>query len=139
MFSNLFFFFLLIENGTSFESTTTTNNLTINYADNEIDNGHEIAGESTDADDGHHITMTELPRHGITLAQPPPRSPNSHGSSGGPFFEEGPEPQNVTAKLGTSVLLDCKIGLLYDKTVSQLTLFSVRLVYLFHRLKSKTC
>ncbi|KAK7571969.1 hypothetical protein V9T40_014441 [Parthenolecanium corni] len=106
------------ENGTSFESTTTTNNLTINYADNEIDNGHEIAGESTDADDGHHITMTELPRHGITLAQPPPRSPNSHGSSGGPFFEEGPEPQNVTAKLGTSVLLDCKIGLLYDKTVS---------------------
>lgn len=62
--------------------------------------------------------MTEMPRPGITLAQPPPRSPNSYGFSGGPFFEDGPEAQNITAKLGTSILLDCKIGLLYDKTVS---------------------
>lgn len=91
----------------------------MNYADNEIDNGPEIFGESADADDGHRMT-TESPRSGITLAQPPPRSPNSQGVSGGPFFEDGPEPQNVTAKLGTSVLLDCKIGLLYDKTVSHL-------------------
>lgn len=75
--------------------------------------------ESMDAKDGPSL-ITESVRSGITLVQPP-RLPNNQVSAWGPFFEDGFEPHNVTAKLGTTVLLDCKIGLLYDKTVSNPT------------------
>jgi hypothetical protein len=40
------------------------------------------------------------------------------GPRWGPYFEEGAEPQNVTARVGSTVRLDCKIGMLHDKTVS---------------------
>ncbi|VVC29363.1 Immunoglobulin subtype,Immunoglobulin-like domain,Immunoglobulin-like fold,Immunoglobulin subtype [Cinara cedri] len=40
------------------------------------------------------------------------------GSKWSPAFEDGPGPDNVTARFGSTVQLDCKIQLLYDKTVT---------------------
>lgn len=106
--------------------TLLSSNVTINLAENEIDNSHETETENVDVVDenvGHTSVITEATsRPGITLPQPP-RSPHNKASAWGPFFEEGSEPHNMTAKLGTTVLLDCKIGLLYDKTVSVLIRF----------------
>lgn len=42
------------------------------------------------------------------------------GSKWSPLFEDGPGPDNVTARIGSTVQLDCKIQLLYDKTVCKL-------------------
>ncbi|XP_049831211.1 uncharacterized protein LOC126272415 [Schistocerca gregaria] len=38
----------------------------------------------------------------------------------GPYFEDGEGPHNVTARVGQTVVLDCRIGLLQGKTVSWL-------------------
>ncbi len=53
----------------------------------------------------------------ITL---PPRPAGRYylNSRWGPYFEEGAEPTNLTTRVGETVLLNCKIGLLHDKTVS---------------------
>ncbi|XP_050066789.1 cell adhesion molecule 3-like [Aphis gossypii] len=40
------------------------------------------------------------------------------GSKWSPLFEDGPGPINVTARIGSTVELNCKIQLLYDKTVT---------------------
>jgi len=45
--------------------------------------------------------------------------PHYHqGPRFGPYFEDGVESVNLTARVGTTVRLDCKIGMLQDKTVS---------------------
>lgn len=35
-----------------------------------------------------------------------------------PYFEDGQEELNVTARIGSTVVLDCEIGMLGNKTVS---------------------
>lgn len=54
-----------------------------------------------------------------------PSVPHYHlpNSRFGPFFEGGPEPHNVSARVGSSVEFDCRIGLLQDKTVSASWIF----------------
>ncbi|XP_076245392.1 uncharacterized protein LOC143185942 [Calliopsis andreniformis] len=36
----------------------------------------------------------------------------------GPYFEDGDEEMNITARIGSTMLLDCKIGMLGDKQVT---------------------
>lgn len=66
------------------------------------------------------ISYTEPKRYGHsrTYVLPPYNPPPD--ARWGPFFEEGPEPHNVTARVGSKVVLDCRIGLLHDKMVSNL-------------------
>lgn len=45
----------------------------------------------------------------------------------GPYFEDGNQETNVTARIGSTVLLDCKIGMLGDKKVSVAPLIYVHL------------
>jgi len=49
----------------------------------------------------------------------PPKHSHAHQGRYGPFFEDGAGIHNVTARVGSTVMLDCKIGMLQDKTVSR--------------------
>lgn len=71
----------------------------------------------TSAATGAVISYTEPARHvpSRTYVLPHYHQPDSRW---GPFFEEGPEPHNITARVGSTVVLDCRIGLLQDKMVS---------------------
>lgn len=75
--------------------------------------------------------MTPPKTTAITF-RPPVRLPviphHHHGPRWGPYFEDGIESQNITARVGSTVRLDCKIGMLHDKTVSSMRAFNL-LVY----------
>ena len=69
-------------------------------------------------------TYTFAPEIVTTAVHFVPWLPSVHhhhqGARWGPYFEEGAEPQNVTARVGSTVRLECRIGMLHDKTVSEL-------------------
>ncbi|KAK3923238.1 Triple functional domain protein [Frankliniella fusca] len=62
------------------------------------------------------------PDGGAQAQLPPPAlKKHMHSAQGhfGPYFEDGPGPHNVTTRVGSTVTLNCRVGMLQDKTVSQ--------------------
>lgn len=49
----------------------------------------------------------------------------------GPYFEDGDQEINITARIGSTMLLDCKIGMLGDKQVIYLSFVSTRFYKLY--------
>lgn len=72
-----------------------------------------------------HWPSSSRPYHRLVTLPPRPAGHYYQNSRWGPFFEEGAEPYNLTARVGTTVRMNCKIGLLHDKTVSILESFCV--------------
>ena len=76
-----------------------------------------IAVVTTDDEISTREPETARPSVTFPTRLPPPHH-HHHGSRWGPYFEEGAAPRNVTARVGSTVRLDCRIGMLHDKTVS---------------------
>ncbi|XP_034240173.1 uncharacterized protein LOC117644670 [Thrips palmi] len=51
---------------------------------------------------------------------PPGLKKHMHSAQGhfGPYFEDGAGPHNATARVGSAVTLNCRVGMLQDKTVT---------------------
>lgn len=73
----------------------------------ETDRGHDHQSQTTT-----HRTLT-----GRKFVLP---SVDSAFGKFGPYFEDGDREMNVTTRIGSTVLLDCKIGMLGDKKVTWL-------------------
>lgn len=75
--------------------------------------------ESTLNDEVQEWPTASTKLHFKLMTLPPRLSGHYYQSSRwGPYFEEGAEPINLTARVGMTVRMNCKIGLLHDKTVS---------------------
>lgn len=80
----------------------------------EMDHGHEK----------HFHATTHRPLSGRKFVLP---SVDSAYGKFGPYFEDGDQELNITARIGSTVLLDCKIGMLGDKEVREFLFRVVRL------------
>ncbi|XP_032674414.1 uncharacterized protein LOC116845614 [Odontomachus brunneus] len=65
----------------------------------------------------HFHATTHRPLSGRKFVLP---SVDSAYGKFGPYFEDGDQELNITARIGSTVLLDCKIGMLGDKQVTWL-------------------
>lgn len=94
------------------EVAETTTKITLMVT---VQPGSDTSKESDD------ITTTTASPKRTGKSRSFPIAPHYHlpDSRWGPFFEEGSETQNVTTRVGSTILLDCRIGLLQDKMVSR--------------------
>ncbi|CAL7946197.1 unnamed protein product [Xylocopa violacea] len=67
--------------------------------------------------DQQHASSTQKPLQGRKFVLP---SVDSAFGKFGPYFEDGDQEMNITARIGSTMLLDCKIGMLGDKKVTWL-------------------
>ncbi|KAK7577988.1 hypothetical protein V9T40_010193 [Parthenolecanium corni] len=66
----------------------------------------------------YNWSISAKPYHKLITLPPRPRGRYYSNSRWGPYFEEGAEPTNMTARVGSVVHLNCKIGFLQNKTVT---------------------
>ncbi|XP_029035756.2 uncharacterized protein LOC114872584 [Osmia bicornis bicornis] len=71
----------------------------------------------TEMEDDQTVSSTQRPLSGKKFVLP---SVDSAFGKFGPYFEDGDQDMNITARIGSKMLLDCKIGMLGDKEVTWL-------------------
>nr|XP_034173653.1 uncharacterized protein LOC117601239 [Osmia lignaria]XP_034173654.1 uncharacterized protein LOC117601239 [Osmia lignaria]XP_034173655.1 uncharacterized protein LOC117601239 [Osmia lignaria]XP_034173656.1 uncharacterized protein LOC117601239 [Osmia lignaria]XP_034173657.1 uncharacterized protein LOC117601239 [Osmia lignaria]XP_034173658.1 uncharacterized protein LOC117601239 [Osmia lignaria] len=71
----------------------------------------------TEMEDDQTVSSTQRPLPGKKFVLP---SVDSAFGKFGPYFEDGDQDMNITARIGSKMLLDCKIGMLGDKEVTWL-------------------
>lgn len=77
---------------------------------------------------------TQRPLHGRKFVLP---SVDSAFGKFGPYFEDGDQEMNITARIGSTMLLDCKIGMLGNKEVIFHVLLSRCLFFFVSRINFK--
>ena len=112
---------------TSFSSTTATTTTT----------SSSLSSSSTTTLSSFLSSIKSKTSSAVITLRPPVKFPvlphYHHGPRWGPYFEEETDKQNVTVRVGTTVQLDCKIGMLQDKMVSLFFLnLSFRHLFFFY-------